>query len=62
MRKEKLAIPMPDEKIVKQEIQQIVSLGVKRKESFFQFMRSMIQQVGMRHLFSDRYSSFRLFS
>lgn len=54
MRKEKLHIPMPDEGMIEKEIQQIVALGVKRKESFFQFIKSMIQQVGMRHLISDR--------
>ena len=54
MRKEKLYIPMPNEGIMEKEIQQIVSLGVKRKESFFHFIKSMIQQVGIRHLFSDR--------
>lgn len=54
MAKEKLQIPLPSEDITKQEIQHIVSLGIKRKESFYQFMKSMIQQVGIRHLFSNR--------
>lgn len=54
MDRKKLHIPFPDEHTMHNQIDQIVSVGVKRNESFFTFVKSMYQQVGMRHLFSDR--------
>ena len=54
MRKEKFHIPIPNEDKIETEIKQIVALGAKRKESFFPYIKSMIQQVGIRQLFSDR--------
>lgn len=53
MNKEKFEIPIPDESIIKEQIEQIVSAGVKKKESFFCFMKDMYKQVGLKNLFSD---------
>ncbi|KAA0965759.1 hypothetical protein FQ087_05625 [Sporosarcina sp. ANT_H38] len=54
MNKEKFHIPMPDERAIQMQIAQIVASGVKQKESFLSYLKSMVQQVGLRHLFSDR--------
>ena len=54
MEKEKFTIPMPDERIIQTQINQIVAGGMKQKESFPTYLKSMYQQVGIRHLFSDR--------
>ncbi|WP_440896436.1 hypothetical protein ACS127_00085 [Amphibacillus sp. Q70] len=54
MNKEKLTIPLPNEQTIQQQIDHIVASGMKRNESFFTFVKSMYQQVGMRDLFSDR--------
>lgn len=45
---------MPDERTIQNQIQAIVAAGVKPKESFFTYLKSMYQQVGIKHLFSDR--------
>lgn len=54
MKKDKLHIPMPDDSAIDRQISQIVSQGLVKKESFTSYLRSMVQQVGWRHLFSDR--------
>jgi len=54
MNKEKFHIPMPDERTIQLQIAQIVSSGVKQKESFPSYLKSMVQQVGLKHIFSDR--------
>lgn len=56
MDKEKFHIPFPNEQTIRNEIEQIVTAGVRVKErdSFFLFMKSMYRQIGLRHLFSDR--------
>lgn len=54
MSKEKFHVPLPDEDIIQQQIQKIVKEGVKPKESFFAFLKSMYNQIGLRHLFSNR--------
>lgn len=54
MSKEKFHVPFPDEEIIQQQIQKIVKEGVKPKESFFTFIKSMHKQIGLRHLFSNR--------
>lgn len=54
MGKEKFHIPFPDEDTIRNQINQIVSTSVKGKESFFTYLKSMYQQVGIKHLFSDR--------
>lgn len=54
MGKEKFHIPFPDEDTIRNQINQIVSTSVKSKESFFTYLKSMYQQVGIKHLFSDR--------
>lgn len=45
---------MPDDSAIDRQISQIVSQGLVKKESFTSYLRSMVQQVGWRHLFSDR--------
>lgn len=54
MQKDKFNIPMPDDSTIDRQISQIVSKGLVRRESFSSYLRSMVQQVGWRHLFSDR--------
>lgn len=54
MQKDKFNIPMPDDSAIDRQISQIVSKGLVRRESFSSYLRSMVQQVGWRHLFSDR--------
>jgi hypothetical protein len=58
MNKEKFHIPMPDERTIQIQIDQIVAAGVKQKESFPSYLKSMAQQVGFKHLFSDRLELF----
>jgi hypothetical protein len=54
MNKEKFHIPMPDERTILIQIAQIVASGVRPRESFPSYLKSMVQQVGLKHLFSDR--------
>ncbi|MCG7344601.1 hypothetical protein MHZ92_10670 [Sporosarcina sp. ACRSL] len=54
MKKDQFKIPMPDESTIEAQISQIVSRGLVKRESFSSYLRSMVQQVGWRHLFSDR--------
>ncbi|MEJ8545012.1 hypothetical protein [Brevibacillus borstelensis] len=54
MDKEKFHIPMPDERTIQAQIEQIVMGGVKPKETFFSYLREMYGRVGIRHLFWDR--------
>ena len=54
MSKEKFQVPLPSEEIMQQQIQKIVKEGVKPKDSFFTFIKSMYKQIGLRHLFSNR--------
>lgn len=54
MDKEKFYIPMPTDQTIESEINQIVSAGVKRKQTFLSSLKSMYGQVGIRYLFSDR--------
>ena len=54
MDKEKFTILIPDDHVRREQIEQIVRSGVKQKKSFSAYLKSMLQQVGMRHLFSDR--------
>lgn len=53
MDKEKLHIPMPDDAMIEREIQHITAKGIKRKPSFYTFMKTMVQQVGLRNIFSN---------
>ena len=52
MDKEKMHIPMPDDKTIEREIQQIVAHGVQKTPSFWSFMKTMIQQVGIQNIFT----------
>jgi len=54
MDKENFTILVPDERVRHDQIEQIVRSGVIQKKSFSAYLKSMLQQVGMRHLFSDR--------
>lgn len=53
MDKEKFHIPMPDEQTIRTQVEQIVFEGSEQKESFLSYMKSMYQQIGLRHLFID---------
>lgn len=52
MDKEKMHIPMPDDGMIEREIQQIIVDGLERKPSFYTFMKTMVQQVGIQNIFS----------
>lgn len=55
MNKQQFHIPMPDEKTIDEQIQQIVNTGLQqRKRSFYNYLKQMYQQIGFKHLFSDR--------
>ena len=54
MNKEKFHIPMPDERTIQIKSIKLSLAGVKQKESFPSYLKSMVQQVGFKHLFSDR--------
>ncbi|WP_313892408.1 hypothetical protein [Psychrobacillus sp.] len=53
MSKEKFYVPLPGQVTMQKQIQAIVQEGVKQKESFFPFIKSMYKQLGFRHLFSN---------
>ena len=54
MTKEKFRIPIPDERTIQLQIDQIVAAGIQQQQSFPSYLKSMVQQVGFKHLFSDR--------
>lgn len=54
MNKERFTVPDLDNQTIRIQIDKIVSAGVKQKQNFLSFLRSMVQQVGLRHIFSDR--------
>ncbi|PIC62636.1 hypothetical protein CSV79_16010 [Sporosarcina sp. P13] len=54
MNKERFIVPDLDEQTTRIQIVKIVSEGVKTKQSFPSYLKSMLQQVGLRHIFSDR--------
>lgn len=54
MNKEKFHIPIPDEHTIQTQIQQIVDAALKRKVSLLSYLNLMYQQIGIKHLFSDR--------
>ena len=63
MDKKKFTIPLPDEDVIQNQIEQIVISGAKQKQTFLAYLNSMVKQVGIRHLFSDRLElGFILFS
>lgn len=54
MIKEKFHIPMPDEQTIQIQIHQIVDAALKPRISFPSYLKLMYQQIGIKHLFSDR--------
>ncbi|AXI00941.1 hypothetical protein DV702_15220 [Sporosarcina sp. PTS2304] len=52
MTKEKFHIPMPDERTIQQQVSQIVAVGTGHQPSFYLYMKTMVQQVGLQHLLS----------
>lgn len=63
MNKQKFSIPMPDDRTIESEIQQIVSAAGKQRESFLSHLQALYRQVGFGTLFSDRAElSFLLFT
>lgn len=54
MNRDKFHIEMPEERKIQSEINHILDRGLSPKESFLSFLKSMYQQVGIRHLFADR--------
>lgn len=56
MDKEKFTILLPDERVIQSQIDQIISSSIEEKTTFPTYLKSMVQQVGMRHLFLDRWA------
>lgn len=54
MNKEKFKVPMPDDRTIHSQAEQIVAKGLQRKPSFPIYLKTMGRQIGMRHLFADR--------
>lgn len=54
MNKEKFHIKLPDEYTIQTQIQHIVDNGLQKKVSFFAYLKSMYQHIGLKHVFSDR--------
>lgn len=54
MNKKKFYIEMPEDKKIQSEINQILQRGMKPKESFLAFLKTIYHQVGFKHLFADR--------
>ncbi|AZB41415.1 hypothetical protein CEF21_03360 [Bacillus sp. FJAT-42376] len=54
MNKEKFDIPMPDRQSITDEIQQIVTAGVRKKESFPAYLYKLQKQIGMKNLLPSR--------
>ena len=54
MNKERFTVPDLDDQTIRIQIDKIVSTGVKQKQNFLSYLKSMMQQVGLRHIFSDR--------
>ncbi|MHC0039550.1 hypothetical protein [Pseudoneobacillus sp. C159] len=53
MNREKLHIPMPDNETIQKEIQTIIRLGVKPKESFLSVLLRLYKEVGFHYLFTN---------
>jgi hypothetical protein len=53
MEKERLYIYMPDDAEIQQQINLIVENGLKKEESFFEYLKNMYNQVGTKYLFHD---------
>lgn len=54
MNKERFTVPDLDNQTIRIQIDNIVTAGVKQKQNFLSYLKSMVQQVGLRHIFSDR--------
>ncbi|MBP3950960.1 hypothetical protein [Bacillus suaedae] len=54
MDKEKFHIPMPDEQTIQRQIDDIVHETSARNLSFFSLLKEMYEQIGLKHLLSDR--------
>lgn len=53
MKKEKVIIQYPEEKIIKLQVEQIVEKGLPARKSFYAYLKDMYQQVGLKYLFYD---------
>ena len=63
MNKEKFTIPIPDEQIIQSQIEQVISSSINQNITFPAYLQAMVRQVGIKHLFVDRWAlGFILFS
>lgn len=53
MTKAKLEIDFPDDRLIHSQIQKIVSEGIKPKESFLGYLKTMYHRIGLKYLFHD---------
>src|SRR5690625_736326 len=56
MNKEKFTIPIPDEQIIQSQIEQVISSSINQNITFPAYLQAMVRQVGMKHLFVDRWA------
>jgi hypothetical protein len=56
MSKEKFQIPMPNEQIIQIEINEIISAGLTKKESFLSYLKRLYKQIGMKNLLPVRWN------
>ncbi|PWA09758.1 hypothetical protein DCC39_12400 [Pueribacillus theae] len=54
MDKEKFRIPMPDEQTIQSEIERIVAVGVKPRQSFLSYLVMMYRGIGVKYLFTNQ--------
>lgn len=56
MNKEKFTIPIPDEHIIQSQIEQVISSSINQNITFPAYLQAMVRQVGIKHLFVDRWA------
>src|SRR5690625_2950510 len=53
MNRDQFPVDFPDEHTIHAEIQTIVNKGLKHKETFYAYLRTMVHRIGFKHLFRD---------
>ncbi|WP_078555176.1 hypothetical protein [Bacillus alkalicellulosilyticus] len=53
MKKQHFEIEFPDDKVIDEQVQLIVSKGLQPNQSFFASLKGMYYQIGMKYLFHD---------
>ncbi|WP_047983745.1 hypothetical protein [Ornithinibacillus californiensis] len=58
MTKEKFHIPMPSDEQIQRELNHIISVGLKPKESFHVYLLRLYKEIGLRNLMPNRWEEF----